>query len=235
MSSKPSEPKKAGEAIDVPAVDATVVLDRFKKWFPELSSDIVSKLGAIHSELINGSKLASLVSVASLKTADVSHIYDCVQAAKLISAGMIPNAPLYDLGTANGLPGLIFAATSPTSSVVIVERDGKKIEFIKAAITAAKLSNATIRIAAIDELPDRSVLNAVVRGPASLPKVLLAIRKPIAKGGKLFHLKGDGWANELAGVPSQLFSIWSPSLLSQYRLPGSTAEMSVVLTDKMSD
>ena len=234
MSSKPSDPKKTGELVDAP-VDAASVLERFGNWFPELSSEIISKLGMIHTELLSHSKTSSLVPGPSLKTADTSHIYDCVQAAKLISAAMIPNAPLYDLGTANGLPGLVLAATSPKSSVVIVERDSKKIEFIKAVIAAGKLSNATLKTAAIDELPPGSVMNALVRGPATLPKVLLAIRKPIGKGGKLFHLKGDAWANELAGVPSQLFSVWSPSLLGQYKLPGATADMAVVLTDKISD
>jgi 16S rRNA (guanine527-N7)-methyltransferase len=64
---------------------------------------------------------------------------------------------------------------------------------------------------------------------------MLAVRKPVAKGGRFFHIKSDAWATELSSVPSQLFSFWTPSLLGQYRIPETSVDMAVVLTEKIAE
>ena len=48
-------------------------------------------------------------------------------------------------------------------------------------------------------------------------------------------MKGDGFANELANVPSQIFSCWSPSLIGQYRLPETSTSLAVIMTEKIAD
>jgi len=79
------------------------------------------------------------------------------------------------------------------------------------------------------------VKNVIARGFAPFSKALILCRKQFAKGGRFFHMKSDGWATELAAMPSQVFSHWTPSLLGNYRLPEVKIEMYVVLTEKTGE
>lgn len=243
MSRDPSETwrkaepgKKPATAVPTDSVfEFAVTVARYQKWFPELSLDVLDRLATYTQELLKFNKTVNLISATTIKTAESVHFGDCIIAARLIEKNLTPGAPLYDFGSGNGLPGLVFAIMFPKLKVVLVDRDQRKLEFCKHVVATTKLTNVSIHVGAVEDLPDGSVLNAVGRGFAPLSRALINARKVVGKGGKFFHMKGDGWANELAQVPSQLFTHWSPSLIGQYRAPESTVELSVVLATKLGD
>lgn len=208
---------------------------KYKRWFPDLSADAVAKLSGFHDELLKKNKVLNLISAPTLKNAEQVHFADAILASRFIVGSLLPNSPLYDAGGGNGIPGLVIAILQPALPVIIVDRDSKKTEFVQQVAGALKLANVSVQPKGLEELPPGTVLNAVVRGAGPLQKSLLALRKQFPKGGRLFHLKGDAWANELAQVPSQLFSYWSPSLLGQYKLPETSTSMSVVMTEKIAE
>lgn len=208
---------------------------RLSKLFPDLKPDEVSKFKIVYEELVRFSKTLNLVSPLTLKTADATHFGDCIFAWRLIEKVVVPGKPIFDFGSGNGFPGLAFAILSPKNKFCLVERDGRKAEYLKAVASRAGLSNVEVLIKNVEDLEANSVANGVSRGFAPLHKTLIVTRKAFQKGGKLFNLKGDGWATELGSVPSQIFSHWNPSLLGQYKVPSTVSEMAVVLTDKIAD
>ena len=224
-----------------PPDQAPVVFDpakskaRLLSWFPQLDVKLVDKLIIYLSELNKFNKAVNLVSPNTLATADAVHIADAVFAQRAIVPALVSGHPLYDFGSGNGFPGLVFGILNPTLKVILVDRDERKLEFCKHVASATGASNVTTMKADVEALPEKSVINAVARGFAPLGKAMLVARKVMPKGGKFFHLKGDQWAMELSQVPSQLFSFWQPSLIGEYRLPDQGAEMGVVLTDKSGD
>lgn len=215
--------------------DAELSRANYKSWFPNLPQDVIEKVLLYQSELIKFNKAVNLVSPQTLKVADALHFADSIHAGQLVIPELVLDAPLYDFGSGNGLPGLVFAMMMPELSVVLVDRDERKLEFCKHVASAAKLKNLSVLIKDVEQLPERSLKNVVSRGFAPLAKAMMIARKTVATGGKFFHLKGDGWANELAQVPPQLLTLWNPSLLGQYSLPQAKGEMAIVLTDKISD
>jgi 16S rRNA (guanine527-N7)-methyltransferase len=215
--------------------EPAVVGERLKKWLPDLSPAVIHGLLTYQGELVKANKTIPLIPSNSLKNIESVHVADSVLGSRLIEASMIKGAPLYDLGSGNGSPGLIFALLYPTQSVIIVDRDNRKLEFCKQTAMQMELKNVTVLAKGVEEVPTGSVKNGVARGFAPFARTLLLCRKQVSRGGKLFHMKGDGWANELAQMPSQLFSHWAPSLLGQYRLPDSQVDMYVVLTEKSGD
>jgi 16S rRNA (guanine527-N7)-methyltransferase len=208
---------------------------RFVEWFPDLSSEQVGSLITYLGELNKFNKAVNLVSPQTLPLADAVHFADAVYAFQLIKKELRGGVPLYDFGSGNGIPGLIMGLLDPALKVILVDRDERKLEFCKHVIATTKASNITTMKAEIDNLPRHSVVNAVARGFAPLPRALLAARNIVAKRGKFFHLKGDQFAQELSAVPSQLFSFWQPRLLGEYRLPDKGADMSVLVTDKIAE
>lgn len=214
--------------------DPKTVEARFKKWFPDLSAEIITRLVVYQSELLTVNKTINLVPSGTSRNMEALHFADSIYACRLIRPQLLKNAPIYDFGSGNGLPGLIFGILFPDIRVILVDRDSRKLEFCKSMASKLKLENITFQSGGIEDLPMQSVVNAVTRGAAPLQRALLIARKQVVKGGRLFHLKDDGWANELAQVPSQLFTFWSPSLLGQYKIPETSNEMAVVLTDKIA-
>lgn len=219
------------EAVFTPEISEA----RYAKWFPDLSPEVRGKILRYHAELIKFNRTVNLIPPASAKTADAAHFADAITACLEVRKNLVDGAPLYDFGSGNGIPGLVFGILYPEIKVILVDRDQKKLEFCKHVASVLGLTNVSIQLASVEDLPENSVVNAISRGFAPLSKAMLVTRKAIKKGGRFFHLKGDGWANELAQVPSQLFSFWSPSLLSQYRIPESNADMGLLLTEKIAD
>ena len=238
MSTDSKRSKTKGAPVDVVNEDgfsADATTARLTKWYPDLSPETIASLSKYVGEILKFNKAVNLISATTTKTMDAVHIGDSVSAARLIYPALVPNAPLYDFGSGNGLPGIVFAILYPSLKVVLVDRDQRKLEFCKTVVATLKLSNVTTHVGGVEELPAKSVLNAVGRGLAPLPKALIMARKSVAKGGKFFHMKTDAWANELAQVPSQLFSFWRPGLLGQYRINEQSSDMAVVVTDKSAD
>jgi 16S rRNA (guanine527-N7)-methyltransferase len=216
-------------------LDAGSFSASISKWFPNLSSTQIESLTWFYLELIKQNKTLNLIPLMSVKNAHSVHVADSVLAYGYVAKNLLPGHPLYIFGSSNGLPGVVFAILNPELKIIIVDRDTKKMEFVKECLTKLRLTNVSLLSKSLEELPAGSVMNACARGFAPFSKILLAARKQMAKKGRFFHLKSDGWANELAGLPSQLFSHWSPSMIGKYRQPETTTDMFVVQTEKTSD
>lgn len=192
-------------------------------------------LAVLHAEFLKANKNLNFISATNLKNSEAALFADAVHAARLISKFVVPDQPVFDFATGNGLPGMVLALLFPQIKVVILERDSRKIDFYTHAASLLKIQNLALQAKSLEELPAGSVMNLIAKGYSPLSKALLATRKQVAMGGKFFHLKSDSWATELSSVPSQLFSIWAPSLLGQYRIPDTSVDMAVVLTQKSTD
>lgn len=215
--------------------EASPSSQKLKKWFPDLTDEQVDRLVVYLRELTRFNKTLNLVSPLTLKNAESVHVADCIYAAQYVRPQLNPSEPLYDFGSGNGCPGIIIAAVCPELKVILIDRDQRKMEFCKHVIHAMGLSNVEVQVKSVEDLPSGSIKQAVARGFAPLSKALIKYRTKFPKGGKFFHMKGDGWANELAGLPSQIFSHWTPSLIGKYKVPENAIEMFVVLTEKIAD
>jgi 16S rRNA (guanine527-N7)-methyltransferase len=110
------------------------------------------------------------------------------------------SATIADLGAGAGLPGLVLAAVLPRARVFLVESNGRKCGFMRAAVRAMGLANAEVVQARAEEWSDgRERCDAVcARALAALP-VLLEYAAPLLReGGVLVAWKGRVGAEESA-------------------------------------
>lgn len=214
-----------------------IVRERLEKWFPEINGIVRERLVLFQSELFRLNKVFEIVSAGSVNNAESLHIADCVLGWRLLKPMVDLSAPLYDFG-GNGLPGLIFAileSESKALQVRFIAHGDRRVEFIRHVISTLALAGTEVSDQRLEGLADRAVRQVVTRNFLPLPKALILGRRLFPQGGRFFHLKSDSWTNELAAVPSQVFSHWAPQLLGQYRLPETTTQMAVVLTEKLVD
>lgn len=176
----------------------------------------------------------SIVSVKTLPFADALHFSDSILASRLIQKDNPSAQELFDLGSGNGFPGIVYAILFPQTKVHLVESDTRKCEALKEIVKTLDLKNVNVVNKLIESLPPESVHFAITRGLASISKVILPMRKACPQGARLYHLKGEEWSMEVAQIPTQLCALWTPALVGNYKLPVGELQMSIVRTDRLS-
>jgi 16S rRNA (guanine527-N7)-methyltransferase len=205
-----------------------VIQWRIPELFADLAPETLLKLKGFHDELIKFNKTINLISANTIMDADIIHFADCILSIQaILKSGDYPN--VHDIGSGNGFPGLIWAILAPKSQITMIDRDSRKVEFVKHVTSQLKLSNARADIMKVEDLPDNSVSCAISRGFATISKSILAVRKSVKLGGSYFHMKGERWGGEVADIPSQLCSIWEPALFYEYDLPSISKKQHMVL------
>lgn len=207
---------------------------RLKTWFSDLDDKTHERLAKYFSELQKFNKVVNLISAKTLLHADAIHFADSILAANIVSKNISKSVYLYDLGSGNGFPGLVYAILNPDQKMVLMDSDERKSEFLKHVVDTLGLTNVVVQTKKIDILPANTIEQAICRGFAPLPKALLTLRKCVKKGGAVYHLKSEEWALEVSQIPSQLCSLWQPILDGEYKLPIGDIKMFVVKTAKIA-
>jgi 16S rRNA (guanine527-N7)-methyltransferase len=206
---------------------------RLPEWFPQLPESILDQLKIYHGELLKFNLKLNLISRNTERESDETHFADSLFATDAVLKKDIAG-PIHDIGSGNGLPGLVMALRAPDREFFLVESDSRKCEFVKHMIHVLKLQNVTVMNMRLESLKAEEIKNGISRGFASISKTLLLLNRSFPKGGKFFHLKGANWSSEIAEIPSQLISVWSPELVDEYSLPATQARRAVVCTTKSS-
>ena len=204
---------------------------RFKTFFADLPADLEAKFKILHTEIIKNNSGINIIPGKSEIDSDYMHLADCYLAVKGIIA-KDKSKTIYDILGSNGLPGIFLAALDPSRKVVVMDSDGRKMEFIKSVASQMGLSNLQANIGRVEDLAENTIESAIIRGNLPITKSLLFLRKYVSQNGVLYHMKGNTWAREVGDIPSQICSHWKPELCCEYQLPISGARMAVVSTIK---
>lgn len=207
---------------------------RLATWFPELTPKQLDQLKKFHDELMLANKTFNLIGPKTIIHADAIHFADSILAARHMLQ-LVGQNEIYDLGSGNGFPGVVMAILSVNTQVTLVDNDPKKAEFLSRVSKLLGLTNVKVLATAVEKLPEASFQYAVCRGFASISRTVLILRKPVRKGGVVFHMKGEEWFKEVSEIPTQLCSFWRPSLMAEYRLPIGEVNFGLVRTDKFAD
>lgn len=164
----------------------------------------------------------NLISKSSLPDIWTRHILDSLQ---VYHAGPAAFGRWLDLGSGGGLPGIVVAIMAEESSdqqnVCMVESDGRKAAFLRAAIRETGVSG-TVICERIEELPPQNADVVSARALADLGSLLGYADRHLAKGGMALFSKGMSWEKELAVALNQ----WS---FSYEPLKSETEDGSVIL------
>ena len=206
---------------------------RIDSWFPDLSASEQEVFKKLDAMLKKFSKSINLVSSKSLLNSDAHHFADCIMASRIIVADQPRIHEIFDFGSGNGFPGLVFSILNPKTKVILVDSDQRKCEYLKACTLELNLKNVSLIASTVESLPLNSVQFAMSRGLANISRSILLARKCMVKGGMYYHLKGEQWGLEVSQIPTQLCSIWSPALVKEYKLPLGQIKFSIVKTEKI--
>lgn len=130
------------------------------------------------------------------------HLLNCAVVSELVGH----DAPVIDVGSGAGLPGLPLALAQPSLSVILVEPLLRRWRFLAAAVDSLGLTGrVTVRRSRAEEL--RGELSAplvVARAVAPLGKLASWCLPLIKPGGRLLAMKGASAEGELADASGVL-------------------------------
>ena len=207
---------------------------RLETWFSQIPKEQIALLKIHFDELNKSMKTSPLVSAKSMAFADGLHYADSILALAAIFSDNPKIDVIYDLGSGAGFPGLVGAALYPKVKFVLVETDKKSIDHLTQCIKTMGLKNAELLNQSLETLSANSFKFGITRGVSTISKIILATRKSVSVGGVLYHMKAENWGMEVADIPTQLCSVWSPGLVKEYRLPIGEVRFAIVKTDKIS-
>jgi 16S rRNA (guanine527-N7)-methyltransferase len=145
----------------------------------------------------------------------------------LDSIAVVPyvrGATLADLGTGAGLPGIPLALVAPERAVTLVDSNGKKTRFLRAAVRELGLANVRVVEGRVEAATGRFDC-VTARAFASLADMLGWGGHLLAPGGRWLALKGRFPQDELASLPPG-FAVQAVEPLA---VPGLDAERHVVI------
>lgn len=167
-------------------------LDRYARQLPfRLTAEAAERLAVFYGALWETGQRFNLTRRLLPEEAAVWHVLDT-----LLPLERIPEAaaPLLDLGSGAGVPGLIVAAVHPEWEITLLEATGKKARFLRDTAAAMGLPGVRVLEARAEEAAhgaERGQFRTVTaRAVAALP-VLLEWALPFLQvGGRLLAWKG---------------------------------------------
>ncbi len=116
---------------------------------------------------------------------------------------------LADVGSGAGLPGLVLAMARPELAVTLIDSNGKKARFLRAACRELGLPGVTVWQGRVEDYPDRAAFDTVIcRAFAPLPRLLKLCAPLVADTGHLLALKGPGVDEEIGSAPAGWDAGW---------------------------
>jgi len=174
-------------------------------------------------------KLETVLALLAEERASVSSVVDerawRVHVVDSLTGLEIPDlraaARIADVGAGAGFPGLVLAVALPDAQVDLVESVGRKCEFMRQAIAAAEIPNATVRNTRSEDLASaegREAYDAVTARAVGRLSTLAELASPLLKpNGVLVAWKGrrdqdeeqqlENAAESLAMRPEQILDV----------------------------
>ena len=174
----------------------------------ENTPQIISKLLIYKELLIKWNNSFNLTSVKN-KEIVTHHFLDCLAVIPFIKS-----STLLDVGTGAGLPGIVIAIVNPDIKVSLVDKVGKKINFIKRIIAELEIKNIEPYHDRVELLTSEEKYDGIISRAFSNMEVFIKSTKHLIKSrGVWYGMKSkkilddemvsinDPWALEKLDIP----------------------------------
>ncbi len=120
--------------------------------------------------------------------------------------------PVFDIGSGNGFPGLLFSVLYSNNYFYLCERNRKKAEFLKWVLNKADIANAEVLC---QNAEDIKKIFKIILSQAAMPlkEMLSLLGKLLSQDGQAFLWKSPSWKIEW---PKD--SVFTPEVFKSYNL-----------------
>jgi 16S rRNA (guanine527-N7)-methyltransferase len=123
------------------------------------------------------------------------HLLNCAAVADLVPRP----CSLIDLGSGAGLPGIVLALLLPDAEVTLLERMGRRSDFLRECVAELGLANTRVVQAQAEEMAGKLRADVVTaRAVAPLVRLAPLALRLVRRGGLVLAMKGASAKQELA-------------------------------------
>lgn len=132
----------------------------------------------------------------------VRHVLDCLSVVPHLPEDA---APLYDIGSGAGLPGLMLAIARPDWSVHLVESSHKKSQFLRQVIIDLRLEHCSVHAERVQDVHPKVAARSVICRALSDVGDFIHNSRHLGNADTLFYaMKGKKPQDELAALPADV-------------------------------
>jgi 16S rRNA (guanine527-N7)-methyltransferase len=165
----------------------------------ELDVDTRVKLLQFLDILERWNRAFNLTAVRDLEQMLPRHVLDSLSVLPYVRGPRV-----LDIGTGAGLPGIPLALALPQFRFVLIDRNSKKLRFVRQAIHELGLKNVELVHGAVERYrPPDAFQSLIARAVAAIPDMLHGCRHLCAAGGVILAMKGEFPRAELAAVTAE--------------------------------
>lgn len=152
------------------------------------------------SELKKFNRVINLISKHDIDYLNTRHIDDSEYSFRLFRTikRVSNDYSIYDIGSGNGFPGIIWSLLDPDHSMTLVEIDKRKSEFLKHIIYKLKMTHSSVYCGDFRDIQPNKNAIFVMRSFMKAPDF---ISQSLFKEG--FFIKGSTWNIEWEGQITQ--------------------------------
>ncbi|MDB9776311.1 16S rRNA (guanine(527)-N(7))-methyltransferase RsmG [Alphaproteobacteria bacterium] len=163
---------------------------------------ILEKIQIYKEMLIDENSRINLISKRTLDDINNRHLLDSVQLMPIINSKQMS---LLDVGTGAGLPGIMLAIAG-CKNVNLVEKQGKKCEFLKKVNNKLELK-MNILNSRVEDIAGQNFNFIIARAFAKIDQIISLTKKISNKNTKYILLKGKTFLDEIQLINISKFNI----------------------------
>jgi 16S rRNA (guanine527-N7)-methyltransferase len=158
------------------------------------------------------------VSLTACQTAGeiaIRHFLDSMTVFQLVRQG-VPETVL-DIGTGGGFPGLVLTVADRAKTVTLLDRDARKIVFLKQVTAAQGIRDVTFLNGPYQHFTGPRVISSfdvvVSRALSSHARFLAGFGRFLRPGGSMVRMAGPGLSEQETAVPGFVLDRWWEGML----------------------
>ena len=183
-----------------------------------------NKLGAFLRLLVKWNRTYNLTAIREPERMVTHHVLDALS--------VLPHLPsragirILDVGSGPGVPGIPLALARPDWQFVLIDSSEKKTAFLQQAVIELGLANVEVVAERSEDYAPAAPFDVVIsRAFADLADFAAAAAQHLAPDGRLYAMKGELPADEIARLPAGYHVVATPELA----VPGLDAARHLVI------
>ncbi len=183
-----------------------------------------NKLGAFLRLLAKWNRTYNLTAIREPERMVTHHVLDALSVLPQLPARA--GIRVLDVGSGPGVPGIPLALARPDWHFVLIDSSEKKTAFLQQAVIELGLPNVEIVHERSEDYAPSTPFDVVIsRAFSDLAEFAAAAARHLAPEGRLYAMKGELPADEIASVPSAYRIVATPAL----HVPGLDATRHLVI------
>ncbi len=158
-----------------------------------LDQEGFDRLWTYHRMLREANAELNLTRIHNFENMVIKHYVDSLLVLKFVD----PPAPLLDMGSGAGFPGIPIKIARPDLEMILAEPRGARVGFLREVIRELGLERIEVVASKVGSRFDRPFASVVTRAVASIPLTLERIDACLEPGGLAIFMKGPACDDEI--------------------------------------